>query len=51
MPDDTTLDADTFRPNAPGEGFSVILGAHPYNKLLARRTASEMTGLRFSRAC
>jgi predicted acyl esterase len=34
LPDGTTLDGDIWRPDAPGERFPVILGAHPYNKLL-----------------
>jgi predicted acyl esterase len=34
LPDGTRLDGDIHRPDAPGERFPVILGAHPYNKLL-----------------
>ena len=34
MADGTSLDGDLYRPDAPGERFPVILGAHPYNKLL-----------------
>src|SRR5919202_661020 len=34
MPDGTRLDGDIYRPDAPGERFPVLLGAHPYDKLL-----------------
>jgi predicted acyl esterase len=49
MSDSITIDADVFRPDAPGK-FPAILGVHPYNKEL--QTAPVMpTGINRVNAC